>query len=89
VSDLTPTKLKLYNRIWSKGRVPCRLRQKCRLRKLKDSCDVDSVPMLQEISKSLNGEALRLLAAIIRNSKHKPRGRRWNLVEKKCGSVSP
>jgi hypothetical protein len=28
------------------------------------------------------GQAVRLLAAIIRNSRHKPRGRRWNFEEK-------
>ena len=38
--------------------------------------------MMQEISNSLNAEAVRLLAAIIRNSRHKPRGRRWNSEEK-------
>jgi len=43
---------------------------------LKDLCDVDSDPLKQEISNSLNAEAVRLLAAIIRNSKNKPRGRR-------------
>jgi hypothetical protein len=37
---------------------------------------------MQEISNSLNAEAVRLLAAIIRNSRHKPRGRRWNFEEK-------
>jgi len=37
---------------------------------------------MQEISSSLNAEAVRLLAAIIRNSRHKPRGRRWNFEEK-------
>jgi hypothetical protein len=38
----------------------------------------ESAPLMQEISNSLNAEAVRLLAAIIRNSRHKPRGRRWN-----------
>jgi hypothetical protein len=30
----------------------------------------------------LNAEAVRLLAAIIRNSRHKPRGSRWNFEDK-------
>jgi hypothetical protein len=81
-SDLTPRKRKLYDRIRSKERALRRLRKKCRSRKLKYSCDVDSDPLLQEISKSLNAEAVRLLAAIMKNSKCKPRGRRWNLEEK-------
>jgi hypothetical protein len=49
---------------------------------LKDLCDVDSDPLMQKISNSLNAEAVRLLAAIIRNSRHKSRGRRWNFEEK-------
>jgi hypothetical protein len=53
-----------------------------RSRKLKDLCDVDSDPLMQEISNSLNAEAVRLLSAIIRNSRYKPRGRRWNFEEK-------
>jgi len=43
---------------------------------------VDSDPLMQKISNSLNADAVRLLAAIIRNSRHKPRGRRWNFEEK-------
>jgi len=60
----------------------CKLRKNYRSRKLKDLCDVDSDPKMQEISNSLNVEAVRLMAAIIRNSRHKPRGRRWNLEDK-------
>jgi hypothetical protein len=37
---------------------------------------------MQEISNSLNAEAVRLLAAVIRNCRYKPRGRRWNFEEK-------
>jgi len=37
---------------------------------------------MQEISNSLNAEAVRFLAAVIRNSRHKPRGRGWNFEEK-------
>jgi hypothetical protein len=48
-----------------------------------------SDPLMQEISNSLDAEAVRLLAAIIRNSTHKLRGRSWNLEEKKFGCVSP
>jgi hypothetical protein len=49
---------------------------------LKDLCDVESDPLMQEISNFLNVQAVRLLAAIIRNNKHKPRGRKWNFEEK-------
>jgi cytochrome c553 len=73
MSDLTPRKQKLYHRIRRKESALCKLRKKYRSRKLKDFCDVDSDPLMQEISNSLNAEAVRLLAAII---SHKPRGRR-------------
>jgi len=43
---------------------------------------VDSDPLMQEISNSLSAEAVRLLAAIIRSSRHKPRERRWKFEEK-------
>jgi ABC-type tungstate transport system substrate-binding protein len=43
---------------------------------LKDLCDVDSDPVMQEISNSLNAEAVKLLAAVIRKSRHKLMGRR-------------
>jgi hypothetical protein len=49
---------------------------------LKNLCDVDSDPIMQEISNSLNVEAVRLVAAIIRNSRHNQRGRRWNFEDK-------
>jgi len=49
---------------------------------LKDLCDVDSDPLMQEISNSLSVEAVRLLAANIMNRRHKPKGRRWNFEGK-------
>jgi hypothetical protein len=51
-------------------------------------CAVDSDPLMQEISNSLNAEAVRLLAAIIRNTRHKPRGRRWTFEDKRL-ALSP
>ena len=80
MSDLTPRKRKLCHRIRRKE--SALLRKKYRSRKLKDLCHVDSDPLKQEISNSLNAEAVTLLAAIIRNSRHKPRGRRWNFEDK-------
>jgi hypothetical protein len=82
MSDLTPRKRKLYQRIQRKESALCKLRQKYRSRKFKDLCDVDSDPLTREISNFLNVEAVRLLAGIIRNSNNKPRGRRWNFEEK-------
>jgi len=82
MSNLTPRKRKLYRRLRRKESGLCKLRKKYRSTKLKDLCDMDSDPLMQGISNSLNAEAVRLLAAIIRNSRHKPRGRRWNFEEK-------
>jgi hypothetical protein len=82
MSDLTPRERNFYQRIRRKGSAVCKLRKKYRSRKLKDLCDVDSDPLMQEISNSLNADAVRLFSATIRNSRHKPRGRRWNFEEK-------
>jgi len=82
MSDLTSRKRKHFQRIRRKESALCKLRKKYRLRNLKDHCDVDSDLVTQEISNSLNTEAVRLLAAIFRNSRHKPRARRWNFEEK-------
>jgi hypothetical protein len=48
-SDLTPRKQKLYQRIRRKESALCKLRQNYRSRKLKDLCDVESDPLMQEI----------------------------------------
>jgi len=82
MSSLTPRKQKLYQRIQRKVCAVCELRSTYRSRKLKDLYNVDSDPLMQEILNSLYAEAVRLLATIIRNSRHKPRGRRWNFEEK-------
>jgi hypothetical protein len=78
VSDLTPRKQKLYSAIWRKESAFCKLKKKYRSRTLKDQHGVDINSLSPEISNSLNSEAVRLLAAVIRNSRRKPRGRRWN-----------
>ena len=82
ISDLTPRKRRLYQRIRRKESAVLKLRKKYRSRKLKDLCDVDSDPLMQENSNYLNAEAVRLLATIFRNSRHKLRGRRWNFEGK-------
>jgi hypothetical protein len=82
MSNLTARKRKIYQRIRRKESALCKLRKKYKSRNLKDLCDVDSDPLMQKISNFLNAEAVRLLAAIFRNSRNKPRGRRWNFEEK-------
>ena len=76
MSDLTPRQRKLYQRIRRKESALCKLKKKYKSRNLKDLCNVDSDPLKGKISNSLNAEAVMLLAAIFRNSRHKPRGRR-------------
>jgi hypothetical protein len=86
MSDLTPRKRKLYQRIRRKESAICKLkkklRKKYRSRKLKDLHDVDSDPLMLKLSKSLNAQAVSLLAAFFRNRRHKPRGSRWNFKVK-------
>jgi hypothetical protein len=59
MSDLTPRKRKLYQRIRRKESALCKLTKKYKSRRLKDLCDVDSDPWTQKISNSFNAEASR------------------------------
>ena len=43
---------------------------------------MDSNPLIQSLSSSLNVDTSRFLACIVRNSKHEPKGRRWSYKEK-------
>ena len=43
---------------------------------------MDSNPLIQSLSSSLNVDSSRFLASIARNSKHEPKGRRWSYKEK-------
>jgi len=36
---------------------------------------------MDDISASLNAESIRLLKGVFRNSKRKPKGRRWNFED--------
>jgi hypothetical protein len=49
---------------------------------MKKLCCVDRDPIMENLSPSLTVEAARLLAAIVRNSRQKPKGRRWNFEDK-------
>jgi len=48
----------------------------------KEVCQSDSNPLIQALSSPLNVQTSRFLASIIRNSRHKPDGRRWSFSEK-------
>jgi hypothetical protein len=49
---------------------------------MKEVCQADSNPLVQALSSSLNVQASRFLASVIRNSRLKPEGRRWSFNEK-------
>lgn len=78
ISELTPRKRKLYKHIWNRESALCKLKKKYDGKKMEQLCDVDSDPLKENLSSSLSLEAVRLLAGISRNSRQKPKGRRWN-----------
>ena len=82
VAELTPRKKKLYNMIRTRESALCKLRKKYRAKKLKEVCQLDSDPLIQSLSSSLNVDTSRFLASVVRNSKHEPKGRRWSYKEK-------
>jgi len=81
VSHFTPREILLYVRIRKKERALCKLRRTCR-KILKFTSDVEVNTVTEDIPTSLNAEGIRLLKGIFRNSKRKPKGRRWNFEEK-------
>ena len=81
VAALTPRKTKLYHMIRTRESALCKLRKKCRVKKLKKGCHVDSNPLIWSLLSSLNVDTSRFLASIVRNSKHHPKGRRRSYKE--------
>jgi len=82
VAELTPRKKKLYHMIRTGESALCKLKKKYRAKKLKEVCQLDSNPLIQCLSSSLNDDTSTLLASIVGNSKHEPKGRRWSYKEK-------
>jgi hypothetical protein len=81
--ELTPRKRKLHDCIRKKESVLCKLKKMYKAKKLmKKLCCVGSDPLMENLSSSLTVQAARLLAAIVRNSRHKPKGRRSNFDDK-------
>ena len=80
-NELAPRKMKLCNMIQTRESALCKLRKKYRAKKLMEVCQLDSNPLIQSLSSSLNVDTSRFLASIVRNSKHKPKGRRWSYKE--------
>ena len=69
-----------YDMIRKKESVSCKLRKTCR-QNLKFVSDVEVNTLMDDISACLNAESLWLLKGIFRNSKCKPKGRRWNFED--------
>jgi hypothetical protein len=76
-----PREKLLYDKICKKVSALCKLRRKCR-QNLKFVSDVVVNTLMEDISTSLNAEGIRLLKGIFRNSKCKPKDRRWNFEDK-------
>jgi hypothetical protein len=51
-------------------------------KKLENINGLGSDPLLKKWSSSLSVEAAKLLAATVRNSRQKPKGRRWTFEDK-------
>ena len=72
----------MYNKIRTRESALCKLRKTYMAKKPKEVCQLDSNPLIQSLSSSLNVDTSRFLASIVRNSKHEPKGRRWSYKEK-------
>jgi len=61
VAELTPRNKKLYNMIQTRDSALCKLRKMYRAKKLNDMCMLDSNPLIQSLSFSLNVVTSRFL----------------------------
>jgi len=69
-----------YDKIRKKESALCKLGRKCRKNLKFVSDEVNT--LTEDILTSLNAEGMRLLKGIFRNSKCRPKGRRWNFEDK-------
>jgi len=82
VAKLTPSKKKLYDRIWTRESALCKLRKKNMTKDMKEVCKLDSNPLIQALLPSFTVPTSTFLASFFRNIRHKPEGRWWSLEEK-------
>jgi hypothetical protein len=80
LSNVTSRKRKLYEHIQDKESALCRPK-KDKAKNVKKLCDVDSGPVMENIYSSFTVQAFRSLAAVIRNSRHKPKGKRKSFLK--------
>jgi hypothetical protein len=69
LSEMTPRKRKVYEYIRNMESALCGLKKKYKGKNLKKLCDMDSDPLMGNLSCSLTLEAARFLAGIFRNSR--------------------
>ena len=81
VAKLTPRNKKPYNMIRTRDSALCKLRKMYKAKKLNEICMLDSNPLIQSLSFSLNVVTSRFWLSIDRKSKHEPKGRMWNAKE--------
>ena len=86
VAELTPRNKKLYNLIRTRDSAFCKLRKMYRAKKLNEVCMLDSNPLIQSLSFSLN-VVQDFWLSIARKSKHEPKGRMW-ISKEICLAVS-
>ena len=72
----------VFDRIWTRESALCKLRKKYMTKNTKEVCQLDSNPLIQVVSSSLNVQTSRFLALLVENSRHKPEGSRWSFRDK-------
>jgi hypothetical protein len=56
---------------------------------MREVYQLDSNPLIQALSSSLNVQTSRFLASVVRNSSHEGRGQELQLQRQSVGSVPP
>ncbi|XP_023721687.1 uncharacterized protein LOC111872233 [Cryptotermes secundus] len=81
-SELTPRKRKLYELIRNNESALCRLKKKYKGMDLEELCEVVNDPLMKNLSSSFSLEAATFLAAMFRNCRQMPKGKRWTFDDK-------
>jgi hypothetical protein len=81
LSELTLRRRKLYDHIQNNESTLSKLEKKYKGKKLKKLYDVNSDPLMDDLS-SFSLEAARFLESTFRKSRQRPKGRRWNFDDK-------
>ena len=71
------------------GECALQLRKKYMTKNMREVCQLDSNPLIQAVSFSLNVQTSRFLTSVVRNSSHEARGQAVQLQRQSVGSVPP